>query len=160
MAEKAGAIAAPTSCAWRKRSRVCAASSSATPRPKACSTATPSAPARPTPTASSSLCVWVCSAAWIRSWQDMRVDHFSPFTYGRDIKVSPQDPNTLYACLSIAASSKDGALYRGQDVGKTWQRFDKVTPHGTLMSVGLHHGDAKQVYVAARYGEVFGTQDG
>jgi hypothetical protein len=35
-------------------------------------------------------------------------------------------------------------------IGKTWQRFDKVTPHGTLMSVGLHHGDAKQVYVAAR----------
>jgi hypothetical protein len=35
-------------------------------------------------------------------------------------------------------------------VGKTWQPFDKATPHGTLMSVGLHHGDAKQVYVAAR----------
>jgi hypothetical protein len=70
----------------------------------------------------------------------MRVDRFSPFTYGRDIKVSPQDPNTLYACLSVAASSKNGALDRSQDVGKTWQRFDKVTPHGTLMSVGLHHG--------------------
>ena len=28
------------------------------------------------------------------------------------------------------------------------------------MSVGLHNVDAKQVYVAARYGEVFGTQDG
>jgi photosystem II stability/assembly factor-like uncharacterized protein len=95
-----------------------------------------------------------------KTWQDMRVDSFSPFTYGRDIKVSPQDPNTLYACLSVAASSKDGALYRSQDIGKTWQRFDKVTPHGTLMSVGLHHGDAKQVYVAARYGEVFGTHDG
>ncbi|MGA8699458.1 MAG: hypothetical protein WB689_37655 [Xanthobacteraceae bacterium] len=95
-----------------------------------------------------------------KTWQDMRVDRFSPFTYGRDIKVSPQDPNTLYACLSVAASSKDGALYRSHDVGKSWQRFDKVTPHGTLMSVGLHHGDAKQVYVAARYGEVFGTQDG
>src|SRR5262249_28136313 len=89
-----------------------------------------------------------------KTWQDMLVDRFSPFTYGRDIKVSPQDPNTLYACLSVAASSKDGALYRSQDVGKTWQRFDRVTPHGTLMSVGLHHGDAKQVYVAARYGEV------
>jgi photosystem II stability/assembly factor-like uncharacterized protein len=95
-----------------------------------------------------------------KTWQDMRVDRFSPYTYGRDIKVSTQDPSTLYACLSVAASSKDGALYRSQDVGKTWQRFDKVTPHGTLMSVGLHHGDAKQVYVAARYGEVFGTQDG
>jgi photosystem II stability/assembly factor-like uncharacterized protein len=30
----------------------------------------------------------------------------------------------------VAVSSKDGALYRSQDVGKTWQRFDKVTPHG------------------------------
>jgi photosystem II stability/assembly factor-like uncharacterized protein len=95
-----------------------------------------------------------------KTWDDLRVDRFSPFTYGRDIKVSPQDPNTLYACLSVAASSKDGALYRSRDVGKTWQRFDKVQPHGTLMSVGLHHSDAKQVYVAARYGEVFGTEDG
>jgi len=95
-----------------------------------------------------------------KTWQDMRVDRFSPFTYGRDIKVSRQDPSTLYACLSVAAASKDGALYRSQDVGKTWQRFDKVTPHGTLMSVGLHHSDARQVYVAARYGEVFGTRDG
>jgi photosystem II stability/assembly factor-like uncharacterized protein len=95
-----------------------------------------------------------------KTWDDLRVDRFSPFTYGRDIKVSPQDPSTIYACLSVAASSKDGALYRSQDVGKTWQRFDKVKPHGTLMSVSLHHSDPKQVYVAARYGEVFGTQDG
>jgi len=95
-----------------------------------------------------------------RTWQDLRVDRFSPFTYGRDIKVAPQDPSTLYACLSVAASSKDGALYRSNDVGKTWRRFDKVQPHGTLMSVALHGRDAKQVFVAARYGEVFGTQDG
>ena len=94
------------------------------------------------------------------TWEDLRIDRFSPFTYGRDVKVSPQDPNTLYACLSVAAASKDGALYRSRDVGKTWQRFDKVKPHGTLMSVCLHHGDAKQVYIAARYGEVFGTRDG
>jgi photosystem II stability/assembly factor-like uncharacterized protein len=95
-----------------------------------------------------------------KTWEDLRVDRFSPFTYGRDIKVSPQDPSTLYACLSVAAASKDGALYRSQDVGKTWQRFDKVQPHGTLMSVCLHHGDPEQVYIAARYGEVFGTDDG
>jgi photosystem II stability/assembly factor-like uncharacterized protein len=95
-----------------------------------------------------------------KTWEDLRVDRFSPFTYGRDVKVSPQDPNTLYACLSVAASSKNGALYRSRDVGETWQRFDKVQPHGTLMSVSLHHSDAQQVYIAARYGEVFGTQDG
>ena len=95
-----------------------------------------------------------------RTWQDLQVDRFSPFSYGRDIKVSPQDPSTLYACLSVAASSKDGALYRSRDVGRTWERFDKVQPHGTLMSVALHQHDAAQVYIAARYGEVFGTQDG
>jgi photosystem II stability/assembly factor-like uncharacterized protein len=95
-----------------------------------------------------------------KTWDDLRVDRFSPFTYGRDIKVAPQDPNTLYACLSVAASSKDGALYRSRDVGKTWTRFDKVQPHGTLMSVTPHPSDGKQVYVAARYGEVFGTEDG
>jgi photosystem II stability/assembly factor-like uncharacterized protein len=94
------------------------------------------------------------------TWEDLRVDRFSPFTYGRDVKVSPQDPSTLYACLSVAAASKDGALYRSRDVGKTWQRFDKVKPHGTLMSVSLHHSDPTQVYIAARYGEVFGTLDG
>ena len=95
-----------------------------------------------------------------KTWTDLRVDRYSPFTYGRDIRVSPQDPKTIYACLSVAASSKDGALYRSQDVGQTWQRFDKVQPHGTLMSVSPHPTDPKQVYVAARYGEVFGTQDG
>jgi photosystem II stability/assembly factor-like uncharacterized protein len=46
-------------------------------------------------------------------------------------------------------------------VGKTWQRFDKVQVHGTIMSVSLHQGDPKQVYLGARYeGEIYGTQDG
>ncbi len=96
-----------------------------------------------------------------RNWEDMQVGRFSPTTYGRDVKVSPQDPKTLYAALSVAASSKDGGLYRSQDVGKTWQRFDKVQVHGTIMSVALHQGDAKQVYLGARYdGEIYGTKDG
>lgn len=94
------------------------------------------------------------------SWQDMQAGRFSPFTYARDIRVAPSEPNTLYACLSVAASSHDGALFRSEDLGKTWARFDEVQPHGTLMSVALHRSDAKQVYVAARYGEVFGTTDG
>jgi photosystem II stability/assembly factor-like uncharacterized protein len=96
-----------------------------------------------------------------RSWQDMEMKRFSPITYGRDVKVAPQDPKTMYAALSVAAASKDGGLYRSQDAGKTWQRFDKVQVHGTIMSVGLHPTDPKQVYIGARYqGEVFGTQDG
>ena len=96
-----------------------------------------------------------------RSWQDMEMKRFSPITYGRDVRVAPQDPKTMYAALSVAASSKDGGVYRSQDAGKTWKRFDKVQVHGTIMSVGLHQTDARQVYIGARYhGEVFGTQDG
>ncbi len=96
-----------------------------------------------------------------KTWQDMDVRRFSPTTYGRDVKVSPSEPNTLYAALSVAAASHDGGVYRSQDGGQTWQRFDKVQVHGTIMSIGLHQKDPKQVYIGARYdGEVFGTQDG
>jgi photosystem II stability/assembly factor-like uncharacterized protein len=96
-----------------------------------------------------------------KSWQDMEMKRFSPVTYGRDVKVSPQEPNTIYAALSVAAASHDGGLYRSQDSGKTWRRFDKVKVNGTIMSVALHPTDPKQVYIGARYqGEVFGTQDG
>jgi photosystem II stability/assembly factor-like uncharacterized protein len=95
------------------------------------------------------------------SWQDMEVGRFSPTTYGRDIKASASEPNTLYSALSVAAASKDGAVYRSKDKGQSWQRFDKVQVHGTIMSVALHHSDPKQVYIGARYdGEVFGTLDG
>jgi photosystem II stability/assembly factor-like uncharacterized protein len=96
-----------------------------------------------------------------KTWQDMEVGRYSPTTYGRDVKVSPAEPNTLYAALSVAASSHDGGLYRSQDNGQSWKRFDKVQVHGTIMSIGLHASDPKQVYIGARYdGEVFGTQDG
>ena len=95
-----------------------------------------------------------------KSWQDMEVRRFSPTTYGRDVKASPTEPNTLYAALSVAAASHDGGLYRSADGGESWQRFDKVQVHGTIMSIGLHQTDPKQVYIGARYdGEVFGTQD-
>jgi len=93
-----------------------------------------------------------------RSWQDMEMKRFSPVTYGRDVRVSPQDPKTIYAALSVAAASHDGGLYRSQDAGRTWRRFDKVQVHGTIMSVALHLTDPNQVYLGARYqGEVFGT---
>ncbi|HUN38716.1 MAG TPA: hypothetical protein VMU81_00350 [Acetobacteraceae bacterium] len=95
------------------------------------------------------------------SWQDMEVGRFSPTTYGRDIQASRAEPNTLYSALSVAAASKDGGVYRSTDKGQTWQRFDKVQVHGTVMSVAPHPSDPKQVYLGARYdGEVFGTKDG
>ena len=96
-----------------------------------------------------------------RSWQDMGVGRFSPTTYARDVKASPHDGKTLFAALSVAASSHDGGLYRSRDAGASWERFDKVKVHGTIMSLALHPSDPQQVYLAARYdGEIHGTADG
>jgi len=96
-----------------------------------------------------------------RTWQDMEMKRFSPITYGRDVKVSVDDPKTIYAALSVAAASHDGALYRSTDAGKSWERFDKVQVHGTIMSVGLDARDPGAVLIGARYnGEIFATRDG
>jgi photosystem II stability/assembly factor-like uncharacterized protein len=96
-----------------------------------------------------------------KTWQDMEMKRFSPTTYGRDIKVAAYDPNTVYAALSVAAASRDGGVYRSQDAGRTWKRFDKVQVHGTIMSVALHQTDPDQLYIGARYqGEIFGTRNG
>jgi len=94
-------------------------------------------------------------------WQDMEISRFSPLTYGRDIRVSPHDPKVMYACLSPAARSTDGSIYRSDDVGQTWKRFDHgVKAEATMMAVTVHPRDPNQVYGASRFGQVFGTQDG
>lgn len=95
------------------------------------------------------------------SWRDMEVGRFSPLTYARDVRVSVHDPQLLYACLSPAARSQDGSLYRSQDLGETWTRFDhSVKAESTMMAVALHPRDPDQVYCVSRGGQVFGTQDG
>jgi photosystem II stability/assembly factor-like uncharacterized protein len=94
-------------------------------------------------------------------WEDMEVGRFSPLTYARDIRVSPHDPRVLYACLSPAARSQDGSLYRSDDLGETWTRFDRgVKAESTMMAVALHPRDPDQVYGVSRSGQVFGTRDG
>ena len=72
----------------------------------------------------------------------MQVGRYSPLTYCRDVCVSPHDPETLYACLSNAARSDDGTLYRSDDLGETWRRFDHgVKANGTMMCVAVDRAD-------------------
>ena len=93
-------------------------------------------------------------------WEDLEIGRFSPLRYGRDIRVSPRDSRTLYACLSPAARSEDGSVYRSTDVGQTWSRFDHgVTARSTMMAVALHGQAPGLVFCATRGGQVFGTLD-
>jgi photosystem II stability/assembly factor-like uncharacterized protein len=95
------------------------------------------------------------------TWEDMEIGRFSPLTYARDVQVSPHDPRTLYACLSPAARSEDGSLYKSDDLGRSWRRLDHgVKARSTMMAMALHGKDPAQVYCATRGGQVFGTQDG
>jgi photosystem II stability/assembly factor-like uncharacterized protein len=95
------------------------------------------------------------------TWSDMVVGRFSPLTYARDVQVAPDNPNVLYAALSPAARSEDGSLYRSDDLGQTWTRFDHdVTPASTMMTIALSRQNPDVVHCATRGGQVFGTQDG
>ena len=94
-------------------------------------------------------------------WQDVDVARFSPMTYGRDLRVSPHDPKVLYAALSPAFRSADGAIYKSEDVGRTWQRFDRgLKAEATMMGVAVHPRDKQRVYGISKAGQVFGTRDG
>ena len=93
-----------------------------------------------------------CSPDRGESWREVEIWRFSPFSYGRDIQTSPHDPNTLYVALSPAGISQTGAIYRSQDGGQTWQRFDHdVTPHSTMMTIALNRQDPNLVYCAQGY---------
>jgi photosystem II stability/assembly factor-like uncharacterized protein len=94
-------------------------------------------------------------------WTEMGIGRFSPLTYARDVKVSPHDPKTMYAALSIAAVSDAGSLYRSRDLGESWQRFDHdVSIDSTLMIIAESPSNPDRVWCAARRGQVFGTEDG
>jgi photosystem II stability/assembly factor-like uncharacterized protein len=94
------------------------------------------------------------------SWYDTKIGRFSPLTYCRDVIVSPHDPRVMYACLSQAAFSTAGSLYRSDDLAQTWQRIDRgVTAESTVMAVAVHPGDPARVYCVTRGGQVLGTED-
>jgi photosystem II stability/assembly factor-like uncharacterized protein len=94
------------------------------------------------------------------TWYDTEIGRFSPLTYCHDVIVAPHDPNVLYVCLSPAAFSQDGSLYRSGDLAKSWQRIDHgIKAESTLMAVSVHPSDASRIYCVTRGGQVFGTED-
>lgn len=96
------------------------------------------------------------------TWKDLEIRRFSPVLfYGRDLRVSPVEPKVMYAGLSLASRSNSGSIWRSGDLGESWQRFDHgLDVRSTIMGVAPHPRDPKQVYMAGRLGQVFGTTDG
>lgn len=94
-------------------------------------------------------------------WNELDIARYSPLTYARDVRVSHHDPERLYAALSVAAISDAGSLYRSDDFGESWARFDTgVSIDSTLMIIAESVTTPDRVYCAARRGQVFGTEDG
>lgn len=95
------------------------------------------------------------------TWYDTEIGRFSPLTYCHDVIVSRHDPKVLYTCLSPAAMSQNGTLYRSDNLAETWTRIDRGTKaDSTLMAVCEHPTDPRRIYSVTRTGQVFGTEDG
>jgi photosystem II stability/assembly factor-like uncharacterized protein len=95
------------------------------------------------------------------TWHDTEIGRFSPLTYCHDVVVSTHDPRVLYTCLSPAAFSTDGSLYRSHDLGATWRRIDHgVKAESTLMAVSEHPSDPARLCCVTRGGQVFGSENG
>ena len=104
--------------------------------------------------------VW-CSTDRGDSWANTHIDRVSPIAYSRGVRVAPDDPNTLYACVGRAALGEEGGLMRTTDLGQTWQRFDRgVTPQSTIYGLAINAQHPEQVYFCTRGAQVFGTDDG
>jgi photosystem II stability/assembly factor-like uncharacterized protein len=94
------------------------------------------------------------------TWYDTEIGRFSPLTYCHDVIVSAHDAHIMYVCLSPAAFSEDGSLWRSDDLAQTWRRIDHgIKARSTLMAVSEHPGDPANVVCVTRGGQVFGTEN-
>ena len=95
------------------------------------------------------------------NWENLQFERFSNIMYSRGIQASPNDPNTLYACVGLNFGSEEGGVLRTTDLGETWERFDKgISPQSTTFGVAINAAQPEQVYFCTRRGQVFGTHDG
>ena len=95
------------------------------------------------------------------SWEDAGINRFSPLTYARDLRVSPHDGRVVLGAFSRAFDGDAGSLYRSDDLGESWRRFDHgLEMDSTLMTVAASPSSDGRVWCATRHGQVVGTEDG
>lgn len=95
-----------------------------------------------------------------KTMRDLEVGKQAPFKYTRDMRVSPRDPSQIYACFSISSRSERGAMFRSNDLGKTWERADPdMDVRSTIMGFGQHVSEPGKIVSVTRHGQVFYTLD-
>ena len=95
------------------------------------------------------------------NWRNVEFEKFSDIQYSRGVEASPNDPNTLYACVGLNFGSEEGGVLRTTDGGSTWHRFDKgIAAVSTTFGIAVNGQEPEQVYFCTRKGQVFGTHDG
>ena len=95
------------------------------------------------------------------NWQNTHIDRYSAIFYSRGVRVAPDDPDTIYACIGLNFGSESGGVMQSRDLGETWERFDHgVSPQSTTFGVAINSQRSEQVYFCSRKGQVFGTHDG
>ncbi|HEY3684139.1 MAG TPA: hypothetical protein VGL93_13915 [Streptosporangiaceae bacterium] len=96
-----------------------------------------------------------------RSFRDLEVGRFAPFSYTRDCRPVAGHPASLYACFSISSRSEAGAVYRSDDVGGSWRRANTgVDAVSTVMGFGVHASDPGGLVAVTRHGQALFTLDG
>jgi photosystem II stability/assembly factor-like uncharacterized protein len=120
-----------------------------------------------TTTASPDVLFYICRLGIFESsdkgktFLDLEVGKFAPFSYTRDCRFPRDNAKKMYACFSISSRSNAGALYSSDDLGKSWYRVDEqVEPRSTIMGLGLHVTDPAGIVTVTRGGQVFYTVDG
>ena len=99
-------------------------------------------------------------------WENMHLEQFSPIYYSRGVRVAPDDPNTVYSCISPDVHSEQGGVMRSRDLGETWERFDHgVDPRSAPFGLTINRRHPEQAYFCTfgegpQRGQLFGTHDG
>jgi photosystem II stability/assembly factor-like uncharacterized protein len=101
-------------------------------------------------------------------WEHVQVEDLFPGgSYCRDLRVAPDDPQTLYLAAGAGGGGapkgtpEAGVLFRSRDLGTTWHRVDiGATPPSRMASIAIDAAQPSRVYCCSQRGHVYGSQDG
>jgi photosystem II stability/assembly factor-like uncharacterized protein len=82
-------------------------------------------------------------------------------TYCRSIREVPGDSKTIWVAAGANFQSDEGALFRTQDGGLSWQRVDMgFQPSSTMFALAFDESHPSRMFCASNRGQVWGSTDG